>query len=486
MANSELPLALSYDDVLLVPQRSPIASRGDVDTTARFTRTLTLAAPIVSANMDTVTEAPMAIAMARAGGIGVIHRFLSIEEQVMQVARVKRAEALVIEDPFTVSPDLSLGEAMEEMRTKGASGLVVVDDDRRPIGILSRRDTLLRDDPSVAVSRVMTPADRLVVAPAGIDVDAAAIMLRDARIEKLPLVDADGRLAGLITLRDLLQRKERPDATKDGRGRLAVAAAIGVRGDHLERAKALVDAGADALVLDIAHGHMERALEAIGEVREWVGVIDVIAGNVATAQGAEDLIAAGADAIKVGVGPGSVCSTRVVAGVGVPQFSAVAECAAACREHEVPLIADGGIRAGGDVAKAIGAGADTVMVGNLLAGTQESPGMVVTRNGARVKVIRGMASAGAAAARRAIDGDAGEAFVHEDQTDFSPIVPEGVEAVVPLRGGVALVIQELVGGLRSGMSYSNAGTIAEMQERARFVRITSAGLKESRPHDVSF
>jgi len=487
MANSELPpLALSYDDVLLVPQRSPIASRGDVDTTARFTRTLTLAAPIVSANMDTVTEAPMAIAMARAGGIGVIHRFLSIDEQVMQVARVKRAEALVIEDPFTVSPDLSLGEAMEEMRTKGASGLVVVDSDRRPIGILSRRDTLLRDDASVPVSRVMTPADRLVVAPAGIDADAAAIMLRDARIEKLPLVDADGRLAGLITLRDLLQRKERPDATKDGRGRLAVAAAIGVRGDHLERAKALVDAGADALVLDIAHGHMERALEAIGEVREWVGGIDVIAGNVATAQGAEDLIAAGADAIKVGVGPGSVCSTRVVAGVGVPQFSAVAECAAACREHDVPLIADGGIRAGGDVAKAIGAGADTVMVGNLLAGTQESPGMVVNRNGARVKVIRGMASAGAAAARRAIDGDAREAFVHEDQTDFSPIVPEGVEAVVPLRGGVALVIQELVGGLRSGMSYSNAATIAEMQERARFVRITSAGLKESHPHDVSF
>ena len=486
MADSELPLALSYDDVLLVPQRSPIASRGDVDIMARFTRSLTLAAPIVSANMDTVTEAPMAIAMALAGGIGVIHRFLSIEEQVLQVARVKRAEALVIEDPFTVSPDLSLGEAVEQMRTKGASGLVVVDGDRRPIGILSRRDTLLRDDLSVAVSVVMTPADRLVVAPAGIHADAAAIMLRDARIEKLPLVDADGRLAGLITLRDLLQRKERPDATKDDRGRLAVAAAIGVRGDHLERAKALVDAGADALVLDIAHGHMERALEAIGEVREWVGEIDVIAGNVATAQGAEDLIAAGADAIKVGVGPGSVCSTRVVAGVGVPQFSAVAACAAACRANDVPLIADGGIRAGGDVAKAIGAGADTVMVGNLLAGTQESPGMVVNRNGARVKVFRGMASAGAAAARRAVEGDARELLAREDQTDFSPIVAEGVEAVVPLRGDAPSVVQELVGGLRSGMSYSNAGTIGQMQERARFVRITPAGLKESHPHDVSF
>jgi IMP dehydrogenase len=486
MADSELPLALSYDDVLLVPQRSPIASRADVDTTARFTRSLSLAAPVVSANMDTVTEAPMAIAMARAGGIGVIHRFLSIEEQVVQVARVKRAEALVIEDPFTITPDLTLAEAMGRMRTTGSSGLVVIDAERRPVGILTRRDTLLREDPSIPVSRIMTPEDRLVVAPAGIDADEAAIILRDARIEKLPLVGPDGRLAGLITLRDLLQRKERPDATKDARGRLAVAAAIGVRGDHLERAKALADAGADALVLDIAHGHMERALEAIGEVSEWVGGIDIIAGNVATAQGAEDLIAAGADAIKVGVGPGSVCSTRVVAGVGVPQFSAVAECAAACRAQGVPVIADGGIRTGGDVAKAIGAGADTVMVGNLFAGTEESPGMVVNRNGARVKVIRGMASAGAVAARRAVDGDAREVLAHEDQTDFSPIVPEGVEAVVPLRGDVASVVAELVGGLRSGMSYSNAATIGEMQQRARFVRITPAGLKESHPHDVSF
>jgi IMP dehydrogenase len=486
MAESELPLALSYDDVLLVPQRSPIASRGDVDTTARFTRSLSLAAPVVSANMDTVTEAPMAIAMARSGGIGVIHRFLTIEEQVVQVARVKRAEALVIEDPFTIAPDVSLAEAMSRMRSTGASGLVVIDEERRPVGILTRRDTLLREDPSIAVARVMTPEDRLVVAPVGIDADAAAIILRDARIEKLPLVGPDGRLAGLITLRDLVQRKERPDATKDARGRLAVAAAIGVRGDHLDRAKALVDAGADALVLDIAHGHMEQALEAIGEVREWVGEIDVIAGNVATAQGAEDLIAAGADAIKVGVGPGSACSTRVVAGVGVPQFSAVAECAAACRANDGPLIADGGIRAGGDVAKAIGAGADTVMVGNLFAGTEESPGMVVNRNGARVKVFRGMASAGAAAARRAIDGDAREVLAHEDQTDFSPIVPEGVETVVPLRGDVAFVVADLVGGLRSGMSYSNAGTIGEMQQRARFVRITPAGLKESHPRDVSF
>ena len=485
MAHLEPPLALSYDDVLLVPQRSPIASRSDVDTTARFTRRITLAAPVVSANMDTVTGARMAIAMARAGGIGVIHRFLTIDEQVAEVARVKRAEALVIEDPFTIAPDITLEAALKEMRDRGASGLVVIDGDRRPVGILTRRDTLLQDDMGAPVSGLMTPAERLIVAPEGIEADAAARMLREARIEKLPLVDGDGRLAGLITLKDLMQRKERPDATKDARGRLAVAAAIGVRGDHLERAKALVEAGADALVLDIAHGHMEQALAAIGDVREWVGDTEVIAGNVATAEGAEDLIAAGADAIKVGVGPGSVCSTRVVAGVGVPQFTAVAACAAACRAHDVPLIADGGIRAGGDVAKAIGAGADTVMVGNLLAGADESPGMVVNRGGQRVKVFRGMASAGAAAARRAIDGDVMEALAREDQTDFSPIVPEGVEAVVPLRGSAGSVVHELVGGLRSGMSYSNATTIAEMQERARFVRITPAGLKESHPHDVT-
>ncbi len=486
MTNGELPLSLSYDDVLLVPQRSPIASRADVDTRAAFTRRIVLAAPVVSANMDTVTEAPMAVAMARAGGIGVIHRFLAIDEQVREVARVKRAEALVIEDPFTVAPDLSLDAAMSVMRDRGASGLVVVDGERRPVGIITRRDTLLRDNGTVSVASLMTPKERLIVAPVGIDEDAAALLLRDARIEKLPLIDDDGRLAGLITLRDLLQRQQRPDATKDERGRLAVAAAIGVRGDHLERAKALVDAGADALVLDIAHGHMEQALAAIGEVREWVGDTEIVAGNVATAEGARDLIAAGADAVKVGVGPGSVCSTRVVAGVGVPQFTAVAECAEACRDAGVPVIADGGIRAGGDLAKAIGAGADTVMIGNLLAGCTESPGMVVNRGGTRVKVFRGMASAGAAAARRAVDGDAREALAREDLTEFSPIVPEGVEAVVPLRGDAADVVGELIGGLRSGMSYSNAATIRGMQERARFVRITPGGLRESHPHDVSF
>ena len=474
----DIPVGLSYDDVLLAPQRGSILSRSDTDVRSRLTRRLELAVPVVSANMDTVTEARMAIAMARVGGIGVIHRFLTLEQQVDEVRRVKRAEALVIDDPRTIGPEATLAEARTEMEARGVSGLVVTDASGRVEGILTHRDVLLRDDPATPVRELMTPRERLVTAGPGTSTEEAGLLMRDRRVEKLPLLDRDGRLVGLITMRDLLQRIERPHATKDARGRLAVGAAIGVRGDFRERAKALAEAGADVLVLDIAHGHAERALAAVGEVREWVGDVDIIAGNVATAQGARDLVAAGADAVKVGVGPGSVCTTRVVAGVGVPQFSAVLECAEACARDDVPVIADGGVRAGGDVAKAIGAGASTVMVGNLLAGTPESPGVVVTRNGQRVKVFRGMASATAAEARRASEDDGG--------TEFVPTVPEGVEAVVPLRDDVATVVANLVGGLRSGMSYSNAQTISQMHENARFVRITPGGLKESHPHDVMF
>jgi IMP dehydrogenase len=334
-------------------------------------------------------------------------------------------------------------------------------------------------DPGVPVTELMTPRERLVTGGPGTSSEEAARLLHDARVEKLPLVDGDDRLVGLITLRDLRQRAERPGATKDARGRLAVGAAIGVRGDFLERARALAEAGADVLVLDIAHGHAERALRAVGEVREAVGgETEIVAGNVATAEGARDLVEAGADGVKVGVGPGSVCSTRVVAGVGVPQLTAVMECAEACARDDVPVIADGGIRAGGDVAKAIAAGAETVMVGNLLAGTPESPGRVVSRNGVRLKVFRGMASEAAAAARSAAEGDGG--------TEFAPVVAEGVEAVVPLRDAAADVLAGLVGGLRSGMSYSNARTIPEMHRNARFVRITPGGLRESYPHDVTY
>jgi IMP dehydrogenase len=474
-----IPLALSYDDVLLVPRRSSVGSRAHVDVSTRLTRRIRLSVPIVSANMDTVTEAGMAIAMARAGGIGIVHRFLSPERQVAEIARVKRAEAHVIDDPHTVRAGATLGEARAEMARNGVTGLLVVGDDGRLEGILTRRDVLMREDDATPVERLMTRRERLVTAGPQVTGAEAGRLMRDARVEKLPLVDADGRLAGLITLRDLQARARRPHATVDARGRLAVGAAIGVRGDFLERARALADAGADVLVLDIAHGHAERALAAVGEVREGLGGdVEVIAGNVATAEGARDLVRAGADAVKVGVGPGSVCTTRVVAGVGVPQLTAVMECARACALHDVPVIADGGIRAGGDVAKAIAAGAESVMVGNLLAGTPESPGVVVRRDGKRVKVFRGMASEGAAAARRQADGLAGDEFV--------PVVPEGVEAVVPLGDAAAEVVHRLVGGLRSGMSYSDARTVAEMHRNAQFVRITPGGLRESYPHDVAY
>lgn len=473
---SEIPLGLSFDDVLLVPSRSDITSRSDVDTGTRLTRAIRLSVPIISANMDTVTESEMAITMARAGGLGVIHRFLTIDDQAAEVRRVKRAEAVVIEDPHTVDPEMTALRARAEMDELGVSGLVVIGPGGAVAGMLARRDLAFQPDGAL-VKDLMTPRERLISgSPETSQADAAEIFRRE-RLEKLPLLDTDGRLAGLITARDLTQRADHPDAVTDARGRLAVAAAIGVRGDVLPRARALADAGADALVLDVAHGHADGALAALSATREALGDdIQLIAGNVATGQGVRDLVAAGADAIKVGVGPGSVCTTRVVAGVGVPQLSAVMAAATAAREHDVPVIADGGIRAGGDLAKAIAAGAECVMVGNLLAGTPESPGVVVTRNGVRVKVFRGMASAPAAAARRAADGI--------EETDFEPVVPEGVEAVVPLRDEATRVVRNLVGGLRSAMSYSNARTIPQMHERAEFVRITPGGLRESYPHDI--
>jgi IMP dehydrogenase len=477
------PLALTYDDVLLVPCRSGVASRRDVDTSARLTRELRLNLPIVAANMDTVTEARMARAMAREGGIGVIHRFMPIEQEAEEVQRVKRPEeAAGGRRLHTIAPTRTVAEATALMGRHNVNSLLVVGDGDRLLGIVTSRDVLFEDSQSSRrVADVMTGGEELVTAPVGTGLDEARRVLHEHRLEKLPLVDEAGRLRGLITARDVLRVAEHPRAVRDAQGRLVVAAAIGAVGDYLERAEALVAAGADVLVVDIAHGHAEHSLRATRQVKQAFPSVQLIAGNVATAEGTRDLAAAGADAVKAGVGPGAACSTRIVAGVGVPQLSAVLECATAAAELEVPIVADGGVRNSGDLTKALAAGADTVMLGSLLAGTEESPGQTVLRNGGRYKVYRGMASAGAAEARRRRERS-------EDLLDemAAAVVPEGVEAVVPYRGPLSEVVYQLVGGLRSGMSYLNACNLPELRRNARFVRMTDAGRAESRPHDLTF
>jgi IMP dehydrogenase len=463
-------LALTFEDVLLVPRRSSIRSRRHVTTRSRFTRGIELAIPIVSANMDTVTTAPMAIAMAELGGLGVLHRFLPVDAQAEEVRRVKRYLGQVIEQPYTIGPERTVAEAAAEARRLGVTGLVVVDPERRPVGLLTARD--MRADAGDTVAAAMTPAERLITARPGIDLDEARKLLDRHRIEKLPLVDDDGRLAGLITLRDIGLRERLPQATRDGRGRLRVAAAVGVRGGYLARAQALLDADVDALVVDVAHGHADHTIDAVKELKATWPDSQIVAGNVATADGFRDLAEAGADAVKVGIGPGFACTTRQVAGVGVPQLTAILDCAEVAQATGVPLIADGGIRHPGDVAKAIAAGASTVMIGGLFAGRPESPGEVVRRGGREYKVFRGMASLGAAAARLEIEGR-GDAL---DQ-----YVPEGEEMEFPLKGPVAGIVHELVGGLRSGMSYVDATTIPEAWEKATFVRQTQSGRLEARP-----
>ena len=468
---SEIRTGLTYDDVLLVPRRSRVRSRQDVVTRSSFTPGIELEVPIVSANMDTVTTVPMAVAMAQLGGLGVLHRFLPVEEEADEVRRVKRYLTHVVSEPYTIAPTLTLAEARVEAVRLAVTGFVVVGAAGRLLGLLTARDLLAGEDGDL-VETLMTPRERLVTAAPGIALDEARRLLTANRIEKLPLVDEDGAVAGLVTLKDLTFAARHPRATRDALGRLRVAAAIGIRGDYLERAGALIAAEVDALVLDIAHGHADAAIEAVQELKSaWPGV-EVVAGNVATGDGVTDLAAAGADAVKVGIGPGFACTTRLVAGVGVPQLSAVLDCAAAARTIDVPLIADGGIRRAGHVATAIGSGASTVMVGSMLAGREESPGDVVRRRGQLFKVYRGMASRSAAASRLAIEGR-GDAL---DQ-----YVAEGEEMEFPLRGPVAEVIDELHGGLRSGMSYVDATSIPEFWEKASFIRQTEAGERESHP-----
>jgi IMP dehydrogenase len=471
---------LTFDDVLLAPQRSAVRSRSAVDPSTWLVPGIRLAIPIISANMDTVTEAAMAIAMAQAGGIGILHRFMSAERQAEMVRKVKRAESFVVEHPITIQPEASLTEARQKMADTQIGGLVVTDGTGRLLGMLTARDLLLAPDPLALVSAIMTPRERVIAAPHDEPLDAARLKLHEHRIEKLPLVDAQDHVVGLITAQDIIKIQEHPQATKDAKGRLRVGVAVGVRTEDLRRAAACLEAGADVLVVDVAHGHTSYTIEMIQAIKQEFHTAKVIAGNVATAQGVRDLTEAGADAVKVGVGSGSICITRIVTGFGVPQLSAVMECAQAGRELGIPVIADGGIRSAGDITKALAAGASSVMLGNLLAGTDQSPGAAVIRDGRRYKVVRGMASLTANIARKEIG-----AVDELEPEEWIEVVPEGVEAVVPYRGSVMDILFQLLGGLRSGMSYGGARNLTELYENAEFIRITPAGREESEAHDVN-
>ncbi len=470
-------IALTYDDVLLVPQHSDIASRRKLSTQTRLTRKISLQAPIISANMDTVTESEMAIVMAREGGIGIIHRFMPVHEQVRQIERVKKAESYVVENPISLTVSHTVGDVRKIVEETYTGGILILDGGERLVGIVTTRDLLLEDDNNKPLSEIMTRD--VVTAPVNTPLEQAKRILHENRIEKLPLLDSAGRLAGLITMKDISKLTEYPKASKDERGRLSVGAAVGVKPSEVKRIEKLLEAGADCIVVDIAHGDSKLEVELIKAARKDFPSAQIIGGNVATAEGTQRLIDAGADAIKVGVGPGSICITRVVAGAGVPQLTAVMQCAEVGRRQDVPIIADGGVRASGDVVKALAAGASSVMIGSLLAGTDESPGLLMTRKGHRYKVSRGMASLQANVARKAREGE-GE-ITQEEIEDY---VSEGVEAAVPYRGSAREMLAQLVGGLQSGMSYCSAHSIEELYEKAVFVRMTPVGLTESRSHDV--
>jgi IMP dehydrogenase len=451
----------------------------EVSTASRLTRTIDLAIPIASAAMDTVTEARMAIALAREGGIGIVHRNLAIEEQVAEVDRVKRSESGMIVEPVTLRPRDRVADALELMETYHISGVPITDGDGRLVGILTNRDLRFESDVAQPIENLMT-ARGLVTVPVGTTLDEARRVLHRHRIEKLPVVDAEGYLKGLITVKDIQKRIQYPNATKDGQGRLRVGAAVGVGDDALARAAALVSEDVDVLVVDTSHGHSQRVADTVRQIKERFDV-QVVAGNIATAEAAEALCEAGADAVKCGVGPGSICTTRIVAGVGVPQITAVYDCARAAGAHGVPVIADGGVQFSGDIAKAIAAGAETVMLGSLLAGTDESPGDVVISQGERYKEYRGMGSIGAMKAR----SYSKDRYFQADRDDVAKLVPEGIEGRVPYKGAVTHIIYQLVGGLRQAMGYCGTASIEELRAHARFVRMSAAGLRESHPHDVA-
>ncbi|WP_407638207.1 IMP dehydrogenase [Caldanaerobius polysaccharolyticus] len=464
--------ALTFDDVLLVPAKSEVLPK-DVDVSTRLTNRIKLNIPLMSASMDTVTEARLAIAIAREGGIGIIHKNMSIEKQASEVDKVKRSEHGVIVDPFYLSPDHTINDALQLMERYHISGVPITVNGKL-VGIITNRDIRFEDDLSKKISDVMTK-EGLVTAPVGTTLEEAQKILKKHKIEKLPLVDEDFNLKGLITIKDIEKSIKYPNAAKDLRGRLLAGAAVGITKDMMERVAALVEAGVDVVVVDTAHGHSRGVIEAVERIKERYPDLQLIAGNVATREAVEDLIKAGADCVKVGIGPGSICTTRVVAGVGVPQLTAIMDCAEAADKYGIPVIADGGIKYSGDIVKALAAGASAVMIGSLFAGTEESPGEIEIYQGRSFKVYRGMGSLGAMSS-----GSKDRYF----QEDAKKLVPEGVEGRVPFKGPLSDTIFQLIGGLRAGMGYCGAKNLEELKRNARFVKITSAGLRESHPHDI--
>ena len=467
---------LTYDDVLLVPAYSEVLPR-TVQLSTKFSRNIDLHIPFVTAAMDTVTESAMAIAIAREGGIGVIHKNMGIEEQARQVAIVKRAENGMIYDPVTIQRGRTVGDALALMAEYHIGGIPVVDDDKHLVGIVTNRDLRFERDLNKLVEEVMT-SENLVTTTQQADLAAATLILQENKIEKLPVVDKDGRLVGLITYKDITKAKDKPMACKDSKGRLRVAAGVGVTADTMERMNALIQAGADAIVIDTAHGHSKFVIEKLREAKATFSDVDIVVGNVATGAAARMLAEAGADAVKVGIGPGSICTTRVVAGVGVPQLSAIYDVATALQGTGVPLIADGGLRYSGDVVKALAAGGYSVMIGSLVAGTEESPGETIIINGRKFKTYRGMGSL------EAMENGSKDRYFQSGVVEVKKLVPEGIAGRVPYKGSVQEVIYQLVGGLRSGMGYCGANTIEELHN-AKFTRITNAGVLESHPHDIT-
>ena len=469
---------LTFDDVLLVPKFSDIVSRSQTDLTTQLSRNISINIPMISANMDTVTESTMAVTIAREGGIGIIHRFLTIQEEVDEIHKVKRAGSVIIENPYLINPEQTIQDAFKIMNEKQVSGLLVTDSSSKLIGILTERDVLFEPiDCSKLVKDLMTKD--VVSAKPGIDFKQAKEILKNNRIEKLPLTDENNQIKGLITSQDISNLEKYPNASKDEKGRPLVGAAVGVKGDFMQRTEALLDAGVDVIVVDIAHGHSENAINTVKNIKKAFPNCELIAGNVATAHGTEDLIKAGVDAVKVGVGSGSICITRVITGSGVPQLTAVLDCAKIGNEHNIPIISDGGTRTSGDATKALAAGAHSVMIGGILGGTDESPGSTISKNGKRFKIYRGMASLGASLGRKS--KDSGNAGLTDDLNDY---VAEGVEGMVPYRGSVTDIITQMTGGIRSGLSYCGAHNIKQMQKNAEFIKISRAGFAESQPHDV--